>query len=215
VSGHNRSDVYRELGRELIKGIIGESASLDDATSHAFFANLMQSDLTDYEKYTGIKRFHDQHPDLTQAQVGEHIGVSQSHLSALLSFDRLPADALSILETHKAIIGATAVAELAALTDGGKGPRVVEAIRQLSEAKLDQSQAVRFARGSEGSKKAPAPSVGFKVKAGKSTWCDVRRAKNVMRLEFQSEELAQAVQDAIKQHLETLVATYPTSGKAK
>jgi ParB family chromosome partitioning protein len=42
------------------------------------------------------------------------------------------------------------------------------------------------------------------VKAGKATWCDVRRVKNVMRIEFKSEEQASAAQEAIRLHLERM-----------
>ncbi|MCG1039395.1 MULTISPECIES: ParB/RepB/Spo0J family partition protein [Burkholderiaceae] len=206
VSGHHRTDAFRELGRPTIRCVLEDSTELE-ADDGAFFANLMQSDLTDYEKYAGLKRFHEKHPNLTQTEVAERTGISQSHLSALLSFDRLPAAARSILDANQSIMGATAAAELAALTDAGKGERVIEAVKRLAERKLDQAQAVKFVKADSAPKSSAAPSSAFKVKAGKSTWCDVRRARNVMRIEFQSEEMAQAAQDAIRQHLETLAKT--------
>ena len=206
VSGHHRTDAFRELGRGAIRCVL-EDGTEDEADDGAFFANLMQSDLTDYEKYVGLKRFQAKHSDLNQTEVAERVGISQPHVSALLSFERLPEDAHSILETHKAIIGATAAAELATLTDAGKGSRVVEAIKRLAEHKIDQAQAVRFARENERPKAPQAPTATFKVKSGKSTWCDVRRARNVMRIEFQTEEVAQAAQEAIRKHLETLATS--------
>lgn len=203
VSGHHRTDAYRELGRETIRCVLQEGSSLE-ADDSAFFANLMQSDLTDYEKYVGLKRYQANHAELTQSQIAEHVGISQPQVSALLSFERLPKEALTILETHKGILGARAATELVGLTEAGKGDAVVQAIQQVANQKLDQSQAVRFVRNADKPKVAKPTAATFKVKTGKSTWCDVRRAKNVMRIEFHSEETAEAVHEAIREHLEKL-----------
>jgi ParB family transcriptional regulator, chromosome partitioning protein len=203
LSGHHRTDAFRELGRESIRCVVGDTTS-EDADEGAFFANLMQSDLTDYEKYVGLKRFQHKHAKLKQAEIAEQIGISQSYVSLLLSFDRLPDAARQILDANVGIVGASAAAELAIISELGKSDRVVDAVRQVSTHKLDQAQAVRFARDGDRTKVMKSAATTYKVKTGKSTWCDVRRAKNVMRIEFQSEEIAEAVQDAIKRTLETL-----------
>jgi len=203
VSGHHRIDAYREIGRQTIRAVSHEGTD-NQATDGAFFANLMQSDLTDYEKYVGLKRFQNEHTEMNQTEVASRVGISQGHLSALLSFDRLPDDAHSILVANKGIVGARAAMELAAVTETGNSERVVEAIRRLATGTLDQAQAVRFAREVSKAKSASPAAATYKVKSGKTTWCDVRSAKNVMRIEFQSEEIAQSVQEAIRKHLETL-----------
>ncbi|AQH05179.1 hypothetical protein A9R05_39975 (plasmid) [Burkholderia sp. KK1] len=203
LSGHHRTDAFRELGRQAIRCVVGDTTS-EEADEGAFFANLMQSDLTDYEKYIGLKRFQHKHAKLKQAEIAEQIGISQSYVSLLLSYDRLPRAARDILDANIGIVGASAAAELASISEVGHRDRVVEAVLQLSTHKLDQAQAVRFARNGDRPKAAKPVATTYKVKAGKNTWCDVRRAKNVMRIEFQSEEIAEAVQDAIKRTLETL-----------
>jgi ParB family chromosome partitioning protein len=205
VSGHNRVDQYRELGRETIRAVAEESTD-DEAAAGAFFANLMQSDLTDYEKYVGFKEMLSRHPGWTQSQVSEQSGVSKGHISALMAFERLPAEALAIVQARQTILGATAALDLALLTEQGKGARVVSAIKQLAEGKLDQGQAVKFAKATDSTPKAPTATQSFKVKSGKSTWCDVRMTKNVMRIEFTSEDVAQSVREAIQQHLQALAA---------
>ncbi|CAH2803827.1 MAG: Chromosome (plasmid) partitioning protein ParB [uncultured Caballeronia sp.] len=212
LSGHHRTDAFRELGRESVRCIVGDTTA-DEADEGAFFANLMQSDLTDYEKYIGLKRFQKKHVKLKQAEIAEQIGISQSYVSLLLSYDRLPKAAREVLDENMGIVGATAAAELASISELGKGDRVVEAILQVSARKLDQRQAVRFAREGDSAKLAKPAATTFKVKAGKNTWCDVRRAKNVMRLEFQSEEVAQSVQDAIKRTLEALASAEMTNAQ--
>ncbi|MDR5785206.1 MULTISPECIES: ParB/RepB/Spo0J family partition protein [unclassified Caballeronia] len=205
LSGHHRTDALRELGRESVRCVVVD-ATTEEADEGAFFANLMQSDLTDYEKYVGLKRFQQTHADLKQAEIAGRIGISQSYVSLLLSYDRLPNAARAVLEANVGIVGATAAAELASLSELGKSERVVEAVLQVSVGKLDQAQAVRFARDGDRTKVEKPLATTFKVKSGKSTWCDVRRAKNVMRIEFQSEEVAQSVQDAIKRTLEDLAS---------
>jgi ParB family transcriptional regulator, chromosome partitioning protein len=212
VSGHNRVDQYRELGREKIRAVAEESTD-DEAAAGAFFANLMQSDLTDYEKYVGFKDMLSRHRDWTHAQISEQSGVSRGHVTALLAFDRLPPEALSIVQRNQAILGAKAALELAAIAEQGKAERVVLAVMQLADKKLDQAQAVKYARASA-SPTEPKPSAqSFKVKSGKSTWCDVRMAKNVMRIEFTSEDVAQSVREAIRLHLQTLAASTSTDEK--
>jgi ParB family transcriptional regulator, chromosome partitioning protein len=205
VSGHHRTDAYRELGRQTIRGVIGEGTSVE-AEDGAFFANLMQSDLTDYEKYIGLKRLHSRHAKLSQAELGSRVGISASQVNALLAFDRLPAEALEVVEENKAIMGARAASELATVTEAGKSERVIEAVRKLAAKELDQAQAVKFARSVPAGKKAKPAGASYKVKTGKSTWCDVRMTKNIMRIEFTSEQVAEGVQEAIKSYLETLAS---------
>ncbi|GJH30376.1 ParB/RepB/Spo0J family partition protein [Caballeronia novacaledonica] len=205
ISGHHRGDAFRELGRETIWCVLGDTTE-QEANEGAFFANLMQSDLTDYEKYVGLKRFQSDHADLTQIEIAARVGISRGHISALLSFERLPAEVHAILDANKSIIGARVAIELAAATEAGKADKVIEAVQRVSEKKLDQTQALRFVKEDARRKPAAPAATTFKVKDGKSTWCDVRRARNVMRLEFQSEEVAEAVQDAIRRTLETFVA---------
>jgi ParB family transcriptional regulator, chromosome partitioning protein len=204
-SGHHRVDAYRELGRSTIRCVLGDATG-EEADDGAFWANLMQSDLTDYEKYIGLTRIHAKHPELSQAELGERVGISSSHINALLSFSRLPEQARAILEANKAIMGANAAAELATIAETGKADRVVEAVRRLAECELDQTQAVKYAKAVDTPKATKAVAESYKVKTGKSTWCDVRKTKNIMRIEFQSEAVADAVQEAIKQHLEALAS---------
>lgn len=203
-SGHHRWDAHKDLERSTIKAILGEVDSEVEATDGAFFANLMQSDLTDYEKYVGLKRFHEGHPNLSQTDVAERTGLTKQDVSYLFAFDRLPSDALSVIAENKAIIGVKTVAELATLAEQGKQARVVAAVRLLAEKKLDQAQTVKYARAVEVPAQAKPTADSFKVKAGKATFCDVRLVKNVMRIEFKSDAQAAAVREAIRAHLEAL-----------
>ncbi|WP_225934875.1 hypothetical protein [Cupriavidus sp. EM10] len=192
--------------------MLGELSS-DEADTGAFYANLMQSDLTDFEKFRKFDELLLRSPDKTQAAIAEQAGVPVSTLSEILSFRNLPPEVLSLLDSRPDLLGSNAGAELARATKDGRGDRVVEAVKLLAEKKIDQQQAVRMTKA-EQVKTRPAASTGFKIKAGKATWCDVRIAKKVMRIEFRSEEEAEAAQSAIREHLEGLAKAASEDAKS-
>lgn len=202
ISGHHRVDVFRELGRETIRVVVAEGDD-EQASDGAFFANLMQSDLTDYEKYLGFKDRLSRHPELTQAELAEQSGLSESLISQILSFDSLPAQVLSTCAERPSLLGSRAVSLLANLTKQGRAEQVRAAVEKLVAGEIDQSQAVKLAGIDPKPKAATATPVTLKVKRGKSVYCEVRRAKHVMRLQFQSEEEAARIQALVQQLLET------------
>jgi len=210
VSGHWRTDSYRELGRLEIDCVLDDDSSENEAALAAFYANLLQSDLTDFEKYLGFKDIRQRFPDMTQAKMAEQAGVNESVVSALMAFDDLPAEVLALLNEKPALMGATSGYALARLVRTGKADRVVLAAQRLANKELDETQAVKFASADPAKQKATPAATSFKVKAGRGTYCDVRQAKNVVRLEFQSEAEAQAVQSALKEVLEQRAAAAQT-----
>jgi ParB family chromosome partitioning protein len=201
ISGHHRVDVFKELGRETIRAVESDGDD-DQASDGAFFANLMQSDLTDYEKYLGFKDRLSRHPELTQAELAEQSGLSEALISQILSFDNLPAQVLSTCSQQPSLLGSRAAALLANLTKQGRVEQVQAAVEKLFAGEIDQSQAVKFAGLDLKPKPATAAPVTLKVKRGKAIYCEVRRAKNVMRLQFQSEEEAERIQALVQQLLE-------------
>lgn len=202
VSGHHRVDAYREIGRAVIRCVIIEGSD-DEVTDGAFNANLMQSGLTDYEKYLGFKIRIDRTPALTQAALADQFGVTAAAVSYILSFDQLPLDALTVIEGKPDIIGASAATALATISKQGKADQVISAIKRLAAGEIDQTQAVKLA-GQDPAKvktETVAP-VSVKIKQGKATYCEVRRAKNVMRLQFKSDAEAERLMSAIQKLLE-------------
>ncbi|EKS72401.1 chromosome partitioning protein ParB [Burkholderia sp. SJ98] len=203
ISGHHRADAYREIGRDSIRAVV-DDGSEEEANDGAFFANLMQSDLTDFEKYMGFKARAARHPNLTRAAMAEQAGLTEAMVSYIFSFDHLPPDVLSMLAQRPSLLGANAGYALAALAKQGKSEQVIDAVKRLADGAIDQSQAVKLAAVDPSKKKAvTATPVTMKIKSGKALYCELRRAKNVVRLQFQSDEEAARVQDAITRVLET------------
>jgi len=202
VSGHHRVDAFREIGRDVIRCVVIEGSD-DEVTDGAFNANLMQSGLTDYEKYLGFKIRIERTPGLTQAAIADQFGVTPAMVSYIFAFDQLPLDALSVIEGQPDIIGSTAVAALAGIAKQGKTAQVTDAVKRLAAGEIDQSQAVKLAgQDATKPKKDSASPASDKIKQGKTTYCEMRRAKNVVRLEFKSEAEAERLHAAIRAFLE-------------
>jgi ParB family chromosome partitioning protein len=124
VSGNNRVAAFRELGRTHIPAALLDSDD-DQAAINAFYANLLQPDLPDFEKYLGFKSIVTKHPHLTHAQIADRAGVSRSFVSQLMAFDELPQEALAILTEKPSTVGANAAQDFAALTKKGRAVQVV------------------------------------------------------------------------------------------
>ncbi|MGY6258853.1 ParB/RepB/Spo0J family partition protein [Paraburkholderia caledonica] len=199
-SGHHRTDAYRELARPTIWCVLGK-ATKASASAGAFYANLLQSDLTDYEKYIGFKEILSATPGLTQAEVAEQAGVPASVVSKLMSFEQLPEPVLALLKEQPSLLGSASGYALSTLTKEGKSERVVAAVARLAKGEIDQTQAVKLASADPAKPKA-SKAEAVKVRVGKALYCDMRIARNVVRMEFQSAEEASAVQAELKAVLE-------------
>jgi ParB family transcriptional regulator, chromosome partitioning protein len=202
VSGNNRVAAFRELGRTHIPAAMLDSDD-DQAEVNAFYANLLQPDLPDFEKYLGFKKILVMRPDLTQAQIAEDAGVSRSFISQLMAFEDLPAEVLTVLVDRPTLLGANAAQDLGALTKKGLGERVTLAVSRLAAGEVDQTTAVREATidrsAAQTMRVKPVP---VRIKSGKATYCAVQRADKVMRLQFQNAEEAEFIEKAICEILE-------------
>jgi ParB family chromosome partitioning protein len=204
VSGNNRVAAYRELGRTHILAVVLDSDD-NQAEINAFYANLLQSDLTDFEKFLGFRRILERHPEQTHAQVAEGAGVSRSFVSQLMAFEDLPEAVLEILAQRPEIIGANAAQDFAALAKKGRVQQVVDAIRRIAAGEIDQGRGVKEAAADPVARVAAPKAEPVRIRLGRSVYCDLRRANNVLRLQFQSAEEAAAVQTAIQDLLQRRV----------
>lgn len=217
VSGHNRVAAYRELGRQKIPAVVRDSDEVQ-ANINAFYANLLQPSLPDYEKYLGFRMIRKMKPGLHQDQLAEMAGVSKAQISKLMSFEDLPDEAHRILNSRPELLGANAALALAANAKKGRSEQVVDALRRIADGELDQGQAVRLLNGEGNSlpssiisdqqnefpsvKAKPPKAEIVQIKIGKSTFCSYRKTDTSIRLDFKNAEQAQAVADEIRQVLE-------------
>lgn len=201
ISGSNRVAIFRELGRTHIPARVLDSDDTQ-AEINAFFANLLQADLPDFEKYLGFKKIMEVQGQLTHAEIAERAGVSRSFVTQLMAFDDLPSAAVAILADKPATIGANAAQDLAALARQGRAEQVVEAIAKVAAGELDQGRAVKHAATDPVAKPATARPEPVRIKSGKATYCNMQRADKVLRLQFQSAEEAETVQEAVRALLE-------------
>jgi ParB family chromosome partitioning protein len=201
VSGHNRTQVFRDLGRTAIPAIV---ADIDDSnvSKDAFYANLLHSSLPDYEKFLGFQQLLAEDPNLTAQGIATSSGFSTAQVSKILSFGELPKAALDLIKENPGVIGANLAQDLSLVAKNGREDKVVEAVQLVINRQLTQEQAKAFAtKVPKLETKKAAPEL-ITIKRGKSHYCKYRRAEKVIRLEFKTDEEANAVQTALLQLLE-------------
>lgn len=208
VSGHNRVSVYRILDRTTIPVFIQADDNYVQADLNAFFANLLQPSLPDYEKYLGFCMIREHYPDMTHEEIADKAGVSRQQVTRLMAFAALPTEALEVLQQNPHALGANAAAELATIAKTGKHSEVIKAVQQLATGEIDQAtaveQAMRAALPALVEKPAKPKIEPRVVKQGRATYCSIRRAEKTIRLDFKTPEEAATVEQAIFDLIETM-----------
>lgn len=186
VSGHNRVDAFRALGRHAIPVVVVDiEDEILDRT--AFYANLLQPSLPDFEKYLGFSREKEK-SGATQKELAKVAGVPESTVSMLFAFESLPERARELIEDRPAGIGMNCAAELAKLSREGASERVVEAVELLLSGKLTQKEAVTYATRKATAPTALAAAVApVKIKAGRVEFCRYVARGATLRIDFKGE----------------------------
>lgn len=156
ISGYNRLDILRMLDRKVapVRVLSVDNVEADDA---AFWSNLFQHSLSDFEKYLGLKKVQARH-GLSEAQLAKHAGVSKTLLSFLFSYEALPQPVLDFLRDQPYILDANAARAIGIVVKSGGTERVVEAMRELAAGRISQGEAVAQAQQERSS--APPSSEG-------------------------------------------------------
>lgn len=210
VSGHNRRDAFRALGRTSIPIVVVdiEDAVVDRA---AFFANLLQPALPDFEKYLGFRRERDR-TEALQKDLAKAAGVPESTVSMLFAFEALPPRARELIEDRPERVGMNCAADLARLARDGAEDRVVEAVELLLAAKLTQKEAVAYAARkpalSSVRARAAAP---VKIKAGRLEFCQYVSRGSLLRIDFKAEEHRAEAEQRIAKLLQELADASKTN----
>ncbi|NML18792.1 ParB/RepB/Spo0J family partition protein [Azohydromonas caseinilytica] len=140
VAGRHRKAAFAQLQREEIAASV-VNLSDDEAERLVFFDNLLAPALSDYEKYLGFAQRQNS-KDCSYADLAKESGWSKSQVARFFSFSRLPAEAIELLKTRPAAVGANCAEKLVAFAK--EHPETVtEAVRAMVEERLTQDEAVR------------------------------------------------------------------------
>ncbi|MFC7518327.1 ParB/RepB/Spo0J family partition protein [Herbaspirillum sp. GCM10030257] len=205
VSGHNRVQAYRDLGRTTIKAWLADATD-DEAEDLAFFANALAAKLPDYDKFRGYERIIAKHPQLDRQTLASRVGISDSQLGRLLAFKDLPAEAHAMLAEKPHLLGASAAEALSALSKKGRNEYVVQGLRKLAVGELKlEAEAVKFATDSGKEKVAPLKAEPTSFKLGKAKYATLRTISKTIRVDCMSDEEAEILSNAIREVIEKRV----------
>lgn len=210
LAGHNRTAIYRELGRTSIRAEIVEGVEDKDAHLLGFWSNLLAPSLSDFEKFWNFRQLQIE-TGLSQAKLAEISGLSTTHVSRIMTFEKLPERAKGLLAENPSRLGSAAAEQLGKLAEKGEGAeeRVNQAIQALvSDSGVTQEQAVAMARPELPKKSTSQQSSALVVKDGKRNFCSIVARKNVLGLTFpkeispeESSRWAAKIQEFISQEL--------------
>ncbi|MDO8728664.1 MAG: ParB N-terminal domain-containing protein [bacterium] len=211
ISGNNRVDIYRELGRKEI-AVYEVEVKEGEGDVKAFYANLLHPSLPDFEKYMRFKN-RMKEAGMTPRQMAADSGIKESTINALMTFERLPEGAINILKNDPWCVGVNAVEDFAKITEKGRGAQVIDAIALLSsDKKLTQSNAIKLAASDSVPAKSakPAPIINtFKI--GRLKFAQVRGIENDIRISCGNEEDRAELQKKIEVLIESHIAGKKTS----
>jgi len=134
ISGHNRVQAYRELGRVEIEADIREFDD-EQVFEAAFYSNLINSQLSDYEKYLGFKQIVSKTGE-SQKDLASRAGVVESTITNVMSFDKLTPKSINEIAKNPHLVSAKFVYGLAKL-DPSKAEEAI-AKRVVNSEATDQ-----------------------------------------------------------------------------
>jgi ParB family chromosome partitioning protein len=140
VAGRHRKAAFEQLQRQEIAATV-IALSDDEAERLVFFDNLLAPALSDYEKYLGFAQ-RQKSKALSYGELARESGWSKSQVARLFSFARLPVEAIDLLKTRPAAVGANCAEKLVALAQE-QPQAVTDAVRALVEERLTQEEALR------------------------------------------------------------------------
>lgn len=207
VSGHNRIDIYRnDLGRTKIRATPFDGTR-EEAELAAIFANLLAPSLPDYEKYRQFMRLQAD-SGYTRADIIAVSGISDSHISRIFAFERLPAAALQAIAKRPDRVGGNAAEEFANIAAKGDPASVIAAIEALvSNDSMQQKQAIEMAKPKQANKKTGAGPRAINI--GRRKLCEVSVRSGTIGFRFIGKDgaddaarWAEKIEAFIKQEIE-------------
>ena len=205
ISGDNRLAAYRELGRAGIDITI--SSTLDsehDASRAAFFANLLQPSLPDYEKYLGFKQ-EMKRTGHTQAELAQQAGISQTLMSGIFSFSMLSPLVSEVLSSTPSALSAFGATVFTSALKSGKITDVAAAalLKARVDNKTTESDMLRRLVKPLSAKPLKATATRFTFREGRAAKCALIATANGLRIEFENELDREWIETEVKRLLQS------------
>ena len=197
IAGHHRAEAYRRLGRTTIQAVL---ATIDDdqAERLVFYDNLLAPTLSDYERYLGFAQRR-KSKNLSQEELASEAGVSQTQISSLLAFEKLPEAAQALIRAHPKKASALLFRTLGGLA-AAQPERVVQAIQKVLEGTLAVTAAAAWVQAKE-SRSTKTEVQRVVIKKGNKTYAEIRRRAGQLVVSFTDEAAAEPIVEEIAQLL--------------
>lgn len=165
IAGHHRKLAFEKLGRTEIPGVVLDYD--DDQTERALvFDNLVRSELADFYRFKSLLQLRDRH-GWNGLEISERSGMSKSQVYALMAFEKLPEEVLSIVAQHPDQFGANLVGRM---VSSKKNPAVLaELSKRVAEGHISPAAAMVALKVDESAAKpTAAPAALTEVRIGKA-----------------------------------------------
>jgi ParB family transcriptional regulator, chromosome partitioning protein len=194
VAGANRVQAYQDLGREDIEADVVDIQD-DQVEEAAFYSNLFNSPLSDYEKFQGFKGIQARTKE-TQSQMAARTGVSEAKISYLFSFDKLAPAVLEAIDAAPHSIGAKAASKLVAMPV----EEAIGVIRKLAGGELSQGAAISGQRPPDKSRARP-----IIIKNGKAIVAQIETRQCNLIIKLRDEKFISEIRDRLQELIRSVV----------
>lgn len=197
IAGEHRYEACKMIGYEAIPAYIKDTDDLGAARS-LIFDNIHHKPLTDYEIYKGFKTLKGMDEKTSLRSLAKDTGWSRSSVQRLFSFEKLPKEAILMLEENQSLIGAAAASELASFCEGEYSDLVIEAIQHIKDGHLTQARAPSWIKSRINPRSRTASREV--LKAGK-TYCSISLDKHTLKINIAKDVDPQEIEAAIYDYL--------------
>lgn len=181
IAGHNRTSVFKDLGRTKILAINRDFDEVK-AVKAAVYSNLLAPSLTDYEKFVGLRGIRDLQ-NMTNTELAAESGVSKSMITFIFAFEKLSEEALQIVESYPSRFGAKGVYDLTSVVEK-KGVPTEALIESLKKVVREETSLDQVAKSFDASKVTPKKPRSIDIKKGNKKLCTIFWSEDTVRLSF-------------------------------
>lgn len=193
IAGHHRRYAYKLLARDRIPAVVKHTDELGAARS-LLFDNIHHKNYTDYQIYNGFKTLRQMDKNTSIRSLARDTGWSKTQVLRVLAFEKLPDEALKILDENQDLIGANAAYDLAEFCENGHEQHVIEAIEHIKDGHLTQARATSWIKNRIAPK---GRAISREILRNGKTYCSVKLERNILKINVAKNIDPQEVEDAI------------------